>query len=267
MQQHSHILQKMQDSFALHYFCICKCQANLSEVKNSFWTGQTRKLLLYCWTANCLKKCCLFNGFCSHLCYLLLSLSLSPRCLTLKHHRVIDFVCHLPYNSKSSQFSCLPTQHARSDLLQAGLQISLLLVASPKSILLILALELIVPFRIVNAAVFTTPTFISYPFHLSLPFPSSNSLEHADTQRRNKEPHISVRVPVPLKLELTNFLRLLAAHDRVTEDFYSELVVYQELLEMSEKDICMYSRQKKKFQNVLKNVSKTLNCPGFLSWL
>ncbi len=94
-------------------------------------------------------------------------------------------------------------------------------------------------------------------------------------KRRNKEPHISVchlSVLVPLKLELTNFWDYCCTWSCYWDTILHELVVYQELLEMSEKDILMYSQAKKKsFKNVLGtlfwNVPKTLNCPGFLSWL
>jgi len=74
-------------------------------------------------------------------------------------------------------------------LSHAGLQISLSFVAVPNQSCLFWP-EWIVPFRIVNAAVFTTPTFISIPFICHFLFHRLTHLEHADTQaQKQRAPH------------------------------------------------------------------------------
>lgn len=127
----------------------------------------------------------MFNGFAvSRVCLLLFfSFSLSFSLSYPQPHHVIDLVCHLPYNSKSSRFSCFLHNVYFCMLIpsHAALQILLSFVTVPNQSCLFWP-ELIVPFRIVNAAVFTTPTFISIPFICHFLFPLLTHLDRSATQ-------------------------------------------------------------------------------------
>lgn len=94
--------------------------------------------------------------------------------------------------------SLLPTQHARS--LSCRPPDIAFLCYSPKSIVLILAwIDCAISYckrcRLHHAYIHL------YPFHLSLPFPPSNSFSH--TSAKTKSLGFSYAVLVPLKLELT----------------------------------------------------------------
>ncbi len=155
---------------------------------------------------------------------------------------------HLSFTVQLKVFTIflLPTQHARS--LSCRPPDIAFLCCSPKSIVLILAwIDCAISYckrgRLHHAYIHL------YPFHLSLPFPSSNSFRacwHASAE--TKSPTFPFSVPVPLKLELTNFWGYCCTWSCYWDTILHELVVYQELLEMSEKDIFMYSQAKKKFQ-------------------
>lgn len=131
----------------------------------------------------------MFNGFAASCACLLLfsSFSLSFSLSYSQPHHVIDFVCHLPYNSKSSQFSCflLNMYFCMLILSHATLQILLSFVTVPNQSCLFWP-ELIVPFRIVNAAVFTPPTFISIPFICHFLFPLLTHLDRSATQAQKQ---------------------------------------------------------------------------------
>ncbi len=145
----------------------------------------------------------------------------------------------------------LPTQHARS--LSCRPPDIAFLCCSPKSIVLILAwIDCAISYckrgRLHHAYIHLSP------FHLSLPFPSSNSFRACwHTSAETKSPTFPFSVSVPLKLELTNFWGYCCTWSCYWDTILHELVVYQELLEMSEKDILMYSQAKKKFQKSFGN--------------
>lgn len=121
----------------------------------------------------------------------LLALSLSCR-LTLSHtvllissviYRTTQSLHNFLASYTNVYFCMLVPSHA-------ALQILLSFVKVPNQSCLFWP-ELIVPFRIVNAAVFTTPTFISIPFICHFLFPLLTHLDRSATQAQKQRPEFS----------------------------------------------------------------------------
>lgn len=158
------------------------------------------------------------------------SLSFSLAVLLSLNHPVLLISSVIYVQLKVFTIVLLPTQHARS--LSCRPPDITFLCYSPKSIVLILAW--------IDCAISYCkrrrlhPAYIHlYPFHLSLPFPFSNSFRACwHTSAKTKSPTCSYAILVFQCHWNWNWqtFEVTAAHDRVTEtQFYSELVVYQEL--------------------------------------